>query len=113
MKRHKEKRPWGKFERFTLNEKSSVKIISVNAGKRLSLQYHKKRKEFWRVLSGKGRVTIGNKILNAKKGDEFIVKTRQKHRIEALGEGIVILEISFGKFDENDIVRLEDDFGRI
>ena len=113
MKRHKEKKPWGKFEQFTHNELSTVKIISVKPRKKLSLQYHKKRKEFWRVLKGNGRVTIGNKVLSAKLGDEFIVKKRQKHRIEAFNKELVILEISFGEFDENDVVRLEDDFGRI
>ena len=113
MKKYTEKRPWGKFERFTYNELSTVKILTVESGKRLSLQLHKGRREFWRILSGKGKLTIGSKIFRAKVGDEFVVKQRQKHRIEALGGKLIFLEISLGKFDENDNVRLEDDFGRV
>ena len=50
----KEQRPWGNFERFTLNEKTTVKIITVNAGEELSLQKHNNRTEFWKIISGSG-----------------------------------------------------------
>jgi mannose-6-phosphate isomerase-like protein (cupin superfamily) len=113
VKKYIEKRPWGKYEQFTHNEVSTVKIITVKPKKKLSLQYHKKRREFWKVLSGTGKLTIGNKINIAKEGDEFLVKAKQEHRMEALKEKLVVLEISFGKFDEKDIIRLEDDFGRV
>ena len=112
MKKYSEERPWGKFEQFTHNEISTVKIITVKPNKRLSLQYHNKREEFWRVIEGSGKVTVGDKVLKANKGDEFFIAVKQNHRIEGGKEGIVILEIAFGNFDENDIVRLEDDFGR-
>ncbi len=113
MRRHIEKRPWGKFIRFTLNEKSTVKILTVNPKKAFSLQYHKNRKEFWRFLDNKARVTIGKKTFTAKKGDELIVNKKTPHRIQAISKPVSILEISFGKFNENDIVRLKDDFGRV
>ena len=113
MKKYTEKRPWGKFEQFTHNEVSTVKILTVKPRKRLSLQYHKNRKEFWRVLEGNGKVTIGNKIFKAKPGNEFTINKKQKHRIEGGSKELKILEISFGKFDENDNVRLEDDYGRV
>jgi mannose-6-phosphate isomerase-like protein (cupin superfamily) len=52
MKPTEEQRPWGSFRRFTENEISTVKIITVNADQELSLQYHKNRDEFWKVLAG-------------------------------------------------------------
>jgi mannose-6-phosphate isomerase-like protein (cupin superfamily) len=112
MKKYIEKRPWGKFDQFTHNEISTVKILTVEAGKRLSLQFHKQREEFWRVIEGNGKITIGEKILNGKTGDEFLVKKGQKHRIEGGKNGIKILEIALGNFEENDNIRLEDDYGR-
>jgi mannose-6-phosphate isomerase-like protein (cupin superfamily) len=108
----KDIRPWGQFERFTLNEESTVKIISVNPQGKLSLQTHEKRKEFWRVISGYGTVTIGNKVEEAAPGDEFFVPKESEHRVEAGEEGLVFLEIAFGDFDENDIKRINDIYGR-
>lgn len=113
MKKHSEKRPWGGFEQFTLNEISTVKILTIKAKKRFSLQYHRNRKEFWKVLDNSAIITIGNKEIKAKKGDEFIINKKTNHRIEALDKDVHVLEISLGKFDEKDIKRIEDDFGRV
>jgi mannose-6-phosphate isomerase-like protein (cupin superfamily) len=107
-----ENRPWGNFERFTQNESSTVKIITVNAGGELSLQYHAKRSEFWKILSGNPTITSGDKIVQAKPGDEFFQAAKQNHRIQAGAMEAKILEVAFGEFDENDIVRLEDKYGR-
>ena len=106
------KKPWGQFEQFTHNELSTVKIISVDSNSSLSLQYHNHRSEFWRVLSGHPILTIGEKKINAKPGDEFTIKELEKHRIETKEDSVQILEISYGDFDENDIIRLEDKYGR-
>jgi mannose-1-phosphate guanylyltransferase/mannose-1-phosphate guanylyltransferase/mannose-6-phosphate isomerase len=110
--RDREDRPWGSFERFTHGELSTVKIITVLPGKRLSLQYHHKRAEFWRVLEGSGTVTLGDTECAAKVGDEFEIAVEMKHRLAGGEAGITILEIGLGDFDEADIVRVEDDFGR-
>jgi len=112
MKKRIDKKPWGKEEIFAINERVSVKIINVNPKKRLSLQKHKYRGEFWRILEGDVRVTKGNKKMIVKEGDELFVKKGVLHRIEALNKPIKVLEISFGKFDKNDITRVEDDYGR-
>lgn len=112
IKTYIEERPWGKFERFTANEVSTVKIITVKAGEKLSLQYHKKRNEFWRILSGNGNITVGEETVKAKKGDEFYIPIGAKHTVEGGDEELIFLEIAFGNFDENDIVRLEDKYGR-
>ncbi len=110
---YEEERPWGKFRKFTENTLSTVKIITVNPNKKLSLQSHQKRGEFWKVVSGSGIFEIDKKRYEVKSGDEKYIPKGCLHRIEALNEEFVILEISTGEFDENDIVRFEDDYGRI
>lgn len=105
-------RPWGRFRQFTANEATTVKIIEVAPNQMFSLQYHEKRSEFWRVLSGTPRVTIGDATVSAKPGDEFLVPVKALHRIGAGVEPAVILEIAQGEFDEQDIVRVEDQYGR-
>lgn len=106
------KRPWGAFRQFTANEESSVKIITIEPNGELSLQYHNDRSEFWRVLVGRPTVTIGTKVTKAKEGDEFLIGKKKHHRIKAGKTKVVFLEIAFGAFDEKDIVRLQDKYGR-
>ena len=108
-----DKRPWGSFRQFTQNEISTVKILDVEDGHKLSLQYHLSRDEFWVVLFGSPKITIGQENISAAKGDEFFVPRKTEHRIEAVGGDARILEIAFGEFDEDDIVRVEDAYGRI
>ena len=107
-----DERPWGKFEQFTHNEVSTVKILTVKPGEKLSLQYHYNREEFWRVLSGEPIVLVGDEEKQAKKGDEFFIAKEANHRLMGGNETAEILEIAFGDFDENDIVRVEDNYGR-
>ena len=108
----KEVRPWGNFERFTLNEKTTVKIITVDAGQSISLQTHEHRDEFWRVISGSGVIRIGDKENDAREGDMFFSPRGSEHRVTGGEGGTVFLEIAFGDFDEKDIKRLEDKYGR-
>ncbi len=110
---YKEERPWGNFEKFIENSPSTVKIITVNKNKKLSLQSHNKRSEFWKVISGDGIFQIGDTHNNVSTGDEYQVLQGEKHRMEAGENGLVVLEIATGEFDENDIVRYEDDYGRL
>lgn len=107
-----EKRPWGHFERFTLNEKTTVKLVYLDADKRLSLQYHDNRSEFWKVVKGPVRVQIGEEKRLLQTGDSVTIPRRTKHRLEGAGTDAIILEISTGEFDEGDIVRIEDDYAR-
>jgi mannose-6-phosphate isomerase-like protein (cupin superfamily) len=107
-----DKRPWGQFEQFTLNEKSTVKIITVKPNKRLSLQTHKNRKEFWYFLDNPAKVTINSKTYKVKKGSQVQIPKGAKHRVQALSKPSRFLEIATGTFNEKDIKRLEDDFGR-
>jgi len=105
-------RPWGCFEQFTLNDQSTVKIIVVREGDAFSLQTHARRDEFWRIIAGRGVVTIGEVSREAQEGDEFFIPKETLHRANGGVGGLTVLEISFGEFDENDIVRLEDKYGR-
>jgi mannose-1-phosphate guanylyltransferase/mannose-1-phosphate guanylyltransferase/mannose-6-phosphate isomerase len=108
-----DERPWGSFRQFTSNEISTVKILRVKAGQKLSLQYHKKREEFWVVLSGNPSITIGEETKIANPQDEFFITQESVHRIAAPTNDVEILEIAFGEFDEQDIVRIEDAYGRV
>ena len=112
MKIYSESRPWGRFEKFHENKSCTVKLIYVNANSRLSLQYHKKRSEFWKVIKGTAMVEIDEKRIVLGEGETITIPRQAKHRVLALGSECIILEISYGKFDENDIVRLEDDYQR-
>lgn len=108
----KEERPWGDFEQFTFNELATTKRISVAPGQAFSLQYHKHRDEFWRVERGSGIVHLDGKEYAAELDDRFMVYRGMVHRITGGPQGITVFETSFGEFDENDIVRLEDRYGR-
>lgn len=108
----KEERPWGNFERFTLNERTTVKIVSVKAGEAISLQTHEHRDEFWRIIKGSGKVKIDETEREANVGDTFFCKRTSEHRVEGGADGITFLEIAFGDFAESDIHRLEDKYGR-
>jgi len=108
-----EERPWGGFERFTLNETTTVKVITVKPGEAFSLQTHERRDEFWRVASGSGVIRIDDAENEAGAGDSFFIPRHAKHRATAGPEGLTLLEIAFGDFDENDRARLEDRYGRV
>ncbi len=108
-----EERPWGSFERFTLNEPTTVKIVTVKSGEAISLQTHNDRDEFWRVIRGSGTITLGEEDHAATEGESFFCVRGTKHRVMGGPEGLSILEIAFGNFDEGDITRLEDRYGRI
>lgn len=110
---YQEERPWGNFKRFINNTPSTVKIITVNPDAQLSLQSHQKRSEFWKVIKGSGIFKVGESEIGVEVGAEQFVPIEAKHQIIAGSEGMEILEIGLGDFDENDIIRYEDKYGRI
>ena len=105
------KKPWGCFKQFALNEKCTVKILEIKPKQSISLQFHKKRDELWYFFN-KAIVQLGEKKIKVKKGDVIKIKKKTPHRIIAGKNKVEVLEVSFGKFDENDEVRLEDKYGR-
>ena len=110
---YQEERPWGNFRRFTDNLLSTVKIITVNPNSELSLQSHMKRKEFWRVTRGDGIFEVDGQSLPVGVGSEQEVPIGIQHRMKAGPNGLEVLEIALGNFDEDDIIRYEDKYGRV
>lgn len=108
-----EDRPWGGFERLVENQTATVKILRVDAGKRFSLQTHAEREEFWRVIEGSGTFEIDGAVIDAVIGTEARIPVGAVHRATGGPQGMKILEVTTGTHDESDIVRIEDDFGRI
>ena len=109
-----EERPWGKFENILEEETYLVKKLTVNPHHKLSLQYHNNREEFWVVTSGKGKVTISDSEFLAEVGSRFYIEKKDIHRIENdSSEPLVLIEVQLGDaISEDDIVRLEDTYGR-
>ena len=106
-------KPWGNFEQYTHNLPCTVKIITVEPGGTLSRQYHHRRDELWVALDPGARVELGEQVLSPAPGEKLYIPRGTVHRLSCEGERPVrILEVSFGEFDEDDIVRLEDVYGR-
>ena len=105
--------PWGWYEVLSGNNSFWNKLMCVLPGKRLSLQIHEDRDEFWKIESGFGAAQIGDDMHVASVGKTFFVPRGTKHRITNTGTmPITFYEIAMGSVREDDIVRLEDDFGR-
>lgn len=109
-----EQRPWGTYQIVLDDENTKVKKITVEPGKRLSYQTHEKRSEYWVIVEGTGQVTIDGIASMAIAGDAFIIEQGIPHRIANTGDNkLVFIETQLGiYFGEDDIIRLEDDFGR-
>ena len=108
-------RPWGYYVVLSDEPDHKVKRIVVNPGKRLSLQRHQKRKEHWYIVAGKALVTLENEQKELHAGDAVDIPQGVAHRIENLLESpVIFIEIQTGDyFGEDDIERLDDDYGRI
>ena len=106
------RKPWGTYRVVgQWSDRITVKILTVNPHSRLSLQKHRHRDEEWLCLSGSALVQLGSRTFRVKVGDRVSVPRNRLHRIQS-ESGVELLEVSFGKFSEEDIVRVEDDYGR-
>jgi mannose-1-phosphate guanylyltransferase/mannose-6-phosphate isomerase len=107
-------RPWGWYETLCEAAGSKVKRIHVRAGHELSLQKHHRRAEHWVVVLGVARVTIGQREFDLTVGGHCDIEQMQVHRLRNCTDGPVeIIEIQLGEYlSEDDIVRLEDSYGR-
>ncbi len=107
-------KPWGNYEVLWVYGNLCVtKRIELNPGQRFSLQSHNNRDEWWKILSGEGVVTLGDLEIEVSSGQEFYIPRKTIHRAGAYSKGLVFFETQTGNVDENDIVRLEDDYGRV
>jgi mannose-6-phosphate isomerase-like protein (cupin superfamily) len=109
-----DERPWGSYLVLSDDEDHKVKRIVVQPGRRLSYQKHAKRSEHWFVVGGHGAVTLDGERRELGPGDSVDIPVQAAHRIECTGQSpLVFIEIQRGDyFGEDDIERLEDDFGR-
>jgi mannose-6-phosphate isomerase-like protein (cupin superfamily) len=107
-------RPWGYYQVLADEPDHKVKRIVVYPGKRLSLQRHGLREEHWYILSGQALVTRNQDKIQLKKGEAVDIPQGAVHRIENIGSSnVTFIEVQSGEyFGEDDIERLEDDFGR-
>ncbi len=108
-------RPWGSYTVLEDAPTHKVKRITVLPKKRLSLQMHRKRSERWTVVRGVARVTLGSEILDLKVGESVFIPVETPHRLEnpLEDEILEVIEVQIGEyFGEDDIIRLQDDFGR-
>ena len=107
-------RPWGRYEILQESDTHKVKCIWVLPGKRLSYQRHEKRAEHWFIVSGTALVTYNGDEIKMQSGDTIDIAIGDLHRIENIGiDDVVFIEIQSGSyFGEDDIERIEDDFGR-
>lgn len=106
-------RPWGSFKQFTNNEDSTVSLMSVLPGQRLSLQSHTGRAELWIILDDGVTVQVGDKISDYMAGDEIWIPPNTPHRLSCnTDHPLRVLEIAFGNWQQQDIKRYEDDYER-
>jgi len=107
-------RPWGWYATVLEAPGYKVKRIGVRPGQRISLQKHLRRAEHWVVVRGTATVTVGDALQQMQPGQHIDIAVGQVHRLANDGtEPVEIMEIQFGSYlGEDDIVRLQDDYGR-
>ena len=110
-----EERPWGSFTILDEAENFKVKRLEVLPGKRLSYQRHSRRSEHWFVVRGTAKVTLNDEEILVKTGSSIDIRAGDAHRVENPdgSQPLVFIETQTGTyFGEDDIERLDDDFGR-
>ena len=107
-------RPWGSYEVLGDDADFKVKTITVQPGKRISYQTHERRSEHWFVVRGEGFVTLDGEEIPVRRGVAVDIPVTTPHRVTNTGaDELVFVEVQHGDyFGEDDIVRLDDDFGR-
>lgn len=107
-------RPWGWFETVCETADHKIKRIGVSPGQQISLQRHHRRAEHWVVVAGVAHVTLGDRAFELPVGGHCDIARGQVHRLSNHTDAPVeIVEVQFGDYlGEDDIVRLQDDYGR-
>ena len=108
-------RPWGTYKTLELGEGFQVKIITVIPGGSLSLQKHFKRSEHWTVVIGEPSITVGDSTQVYKVNEAVYIPVDTAHRLKNITDSpAAIIEVQIGSYlGEDDIVRLDDVYGRI
>jgi len=107
-------RPWGSYEVLLDTDNYKIKRIIVEPGKKLSLQRHFHRSEHWVVVSGTAEVTNGENVIIVRPNESTYIPVGEVHRLENKGKiDLVMIEVQVGEYTgEDDIVRLDDEYGR-
>lgn len=106
-------RPWGSFAQYAFNEDTTVSLMTVNPGQRLSLQSHTGRAELWIVIDAGAQVQVDDEIRTYAAGDEIWIPVGARHRLSSDSNYPVrVLEVAFGNWQQDDIQRYEDDYAR-
>jgi mannose-1-phosphate guanylyltransferase / mannose-6-phosphate isomerase len=107
-------RPWGTYQSIDMGERFQVKRITVKPGAKISLQKHAKRAEHWIVVKGSARVTRDSEVLTLDENMSTYIPIGCVHRLENIGDEVLhLIEVQSGSYlGEDDIVRLEDSYGR-
>lgn len=108
-------RPWGSYESLVLDPGFQVKRLEVKPGGRLSLQMHHHRAEHWTVVCGTARVTIGEREYDLEKDQSTYIPVGTRHRLEnRMNAPLEVIEVQTGEYlGEDDIVRFDDQYGRV
>ena len=109
-----DRRPWGTYTVLEEDRNFKVKRIEVLPGQRLSYQKHSQRAEHWFVVEGTAKVTLDGSEITIRTGESIDIPVGAAHRVENPGnEDLIFIEVQRGTYlGEDDIVRLEDDYGR-
>lgn len=109
------KKPWGSYQNLLNEEYTKVKKIVVKPGEAPSYQYHFKRSEVWIIVKGKAEIKIDDVIMQHHVGDIIKIPKEASHQVTNVGDDdLVFVEVQLGEsFEEEDIVRLEDRYGRV
>ena len=105
-------KPWGWYRVLTEGPDYVTKELFVKPNQKFSLQKHFKREEHWHILDGSGILTIGDTQKIVSPGDYIFIPLGEVHRLEANSLGLLFFELQRGYCDEDDILRLEDDYNR-
>ena len=108
-------KPWGLYTNLLEEEYTKVKKIVINPGESPSYQYHFKRNEVWIIVKGEAEVKIDDIVTQHKVGDIIKIQIEAAHQVSNIGKDeLVFVEVQLGEyFGEDDIVRLEDKYGRV
>jgi mannose-6-phosphate isomerase len=106
-------RPWGQFWQYAHNQETTVSLMEVQPGQRLSLQSHTGRAELWVVLDAGACVEIGDQLHYPQPGETLWIAVGEKHRLSCVGsQPVRVLEVAFGNWQQDDIQRYQDDYAR-
>ena len=107
-------RPWGEFKNIHTDQGFQIKILIIYPKNKISLQYHNKRSEHWIVVQGKATITKGSRTFDLKSNQSTFIDIKEIHRLENKTSKILkLVEVQTGKYlGEDDIVRIEDKYGR-